>query len=133
MGLLDKFLNKKPKDDSFMTDDERELREYEENEYRPESRVDESGYAEFIVEDCFVIAGRGAVVVGTVTGGTFRTGDMVKVEASLSGKSFETQITGIEEFRKTVSSVSEGAKAGLLLKDVRRDQVSRNVIVKKMI
>ena len=131
MGLLDKLFNKKPDDNGFITDDERELREYEENEYAPESRLDENAYAEFIAEDTFAVSGRGTVVVGTVTEGVFRVGDNVRV---MHGENVvaSTVITGIEQFRKTTSSVSEGAKAGLMLKSVERQQIKRNDLIKKV-
>ena len=42
-----------------------------------------------------------------------------------------TTIVSIEQFRKVCDSVSEGANAGFLLKDVDRKQISRNDIIKK--
>ena len=131
MGLLDKLLGRKPMDDGFITDDEKELRDYETNEYAPESRLDENAYAEFIVNDTFNISGRGTVVVGTVTEGVFRIGDSVRLVRG-EDVTASSVITGIEQFRKTVDSVAEGADAGLLLKDVERGQVKRNDLIKKV-
>ncbi|MBQ9898490.1 MAG: hypothetical protein IJM44_03430 [Ruminococcus sp.] len=140
MGVLDAFkdmFTKKQKDRSFMTDDERELREYEENEYKPESKLADDAYAELIVGDCFPMKDSkgehiGAVVVGTVSVGTFNVGDMVQIEASLKENTIRSQIVSIEQFRKVISSVSEGAHAGLLLRGVSCKQVRRNAIVKKL-
>lgn len=131
MGLLDKLFSNKPKDDGFITDDEKELRDYEANEYAPESRLDENAYAEFIIEDAFTISGKGTVVTGTVTEGVFRTGDKVRLVHG-EDVAADTVISGIEQFRKTTDSISEGAKAGLMLRGVDRKQVKRNDLIKKI-
>ena len=133
MGLLDNIknaiFNREPKDDSFMTDDEKELREYEQY-YTPQSGVAEGTYSEFVVSDVFSISGRGTVAVGTVTGGVFRQGDEVLIVHG-NNDGIPTTIVGIEQFRKVCDSVSEGANAGFILKDVDRKQISRNDIIKK--
>lgn len=128
-NLKDKLLNREPKNHEFLTDDERELREYEEY-YTPQSGVADGTYAEFVVSDVFSISGRGTVAVGTVTGGVFSVGDKVVI---VRGREDEiaSEIIGIEQFRKVCTSVSEGANAGFLLKDVDRKQISRNNIIKK--
>ncbi|MCR4640119.1 EF-Tu/IF-2/RF-3 family GTPase [Ruminococcus sp.] len=133
MGLLDSIknmlFNREPKDNSFMTDDEKELREYEEY-YTPQSGVAEGTYSEFVVSDVFTVSGRGTVVTGTVTGGVFRVGDEVRIVHG-NNDGIPTVIMGIEQFRKVCESVSEGANAGFILKDVDRKQVFRNDIIKK--
>ena len=133
MGILDNIknmlFNREPKENGFMTDDEKELREYEQY-YTPQSGVAEGTYSEFVVSDVFTISGRGTVVVGTVTGGVFRAGDEVLVVHG-NNDGILTTIVSIEQFRKVCDSVSEGANAGFLLKDVDRKQVSRNDIIKK--
>ena len=128
-NLKDKLLNREPKNHEFLTDDERELREYEEY-YTPQSGVADGTYAEFVVSDVFSVSGRGTVAVGTVTGGVFSVGDKVVI---VRGREDEiaSEIIGIEQFRKVCTSVSEGANAGFLLKDVDRKQISRNDIIKK--
>ncbi|WP_303819221.1 EF-Tu/IF-2/RF-3 family GTPase [Ruminococcus flavefaciens] len=128
-NLKDKLLNREPKNHEFLTDDERELREYEEY-YTPQSGVADGTYAEFVVSDVFSVSGRGTVAVGTVTGGVFSVGDKVVI---VRGREDEiaSEIIGIEQFRKVCTSVSEGANAGFLLKNVDRKQISRNNIIKK--
>lgn len=132
MGLLDnikdKLFNRDSADTGFMTDDEKELREYEEY-YTPQSGVADGTYAEFVVDDVFTISGKGIVAVGTVTGGVFHVGDEVVIVRG--GTETPSVITGIEQFRKTCDSVSEGANAGLLLKNIDRKQIGRNDIIKK--
>ena len=129
-NLKEKLFNREPKDNEFMTDDERELREYEAY-YTPQSGVAEGTYAEFVVSDVMSITGRGTIVVGTVTGGVFSVGDKVTIERGRNSE-IQTEIMGIEQFRKICVSVSEGANAAFLLKDVDKKQVSRNDIIKRV-
>ncbi|MBR6967088.1 MAG: hypothetical protein IKH78_01030 [Ruminococcus sp.] len=131
MGFLDDLKNRLRGSGSkdILTDDEKELREYE-NYYTPQSGVADGTYAEFVVSDVFSISGRGTVVTGTVTGGVFTVGDKVVIDRGHNGK-IDTEIMGIEQFRKVCNSVSEGANAGFILKGVDRKQVSRNDIIKK--
>ena len=117
------------KNKGFMTDDERELREYEEY-YTPQSGVAEGTYAEFVVSDVMAISGNGVVVVGTVTGGVFFVGDKVTIMRSRDAE-VDTEIVGIEQFRKACVSVTEGANAAFMLKDIDKKQVSRNDIIKR--
>lgn len=131
MGLFGKLF-KREIPEELLTDDERELREYEQNEYNGGSNVIDDSYSEFLVDDVFMISGRGTVVTGTVTAGVFRTGDYVKIESAASGKTIKTVIIDIEQFRKMTDRVSEGANAGLLLKYVHRSQVRKNDIIKKL-
>ncbi|MBP5582076.1 MAG: hypothetical protein J6X85_09895 [Ruminococcus sp.] len=83
-----------------------------------------------MVSDVFTVSGRGTVVTGTVTGGVFRVGDEVRIVHG-NNDGIPTVIMGIEQFRKVCESVSEGANAGFILKDVDRKQVFRNDIIKK--
>ena len=129
-NLKEKLFNREPKDNEFMTDDERELREYEAY-YTPQSGVAEGTYAEFVVSDVMSITGRGTIVVGTVTGGVFSVGDKVTIERGRNSE-IQTEIMGIEQFRKICVSVSEGANAAFFLKDVDKKQVSRNDIIKRV-
>ena len=132
MGLLDnikdKLFNRDSADTGFLTDDEKELREYEEY-YTPQSGVADGTYAEFVVGDVFTLTGRGTVAVGTVTGGVFHVGDEVVIVRG--GTEIPSVILGIEQFRKVCESVSEGANAGFILKDIDRKQIGRNDIIKK--
>ncbi|MBP5380013.1 MAG: hypothetical protein J6Y64_10810 [Ruminococcus sp.] len=127
--LKDKIFNREPSDTGFMTDDEKELREYEAY-YTPQSGVAEGTYSEFVVTDVFTITGKGTVVTGTVTGGVFFVGDNVLLVHN-GDAGTPTTIIGIEQFRKVCESVSEGANAGFILKDIDRKQVSRNDLIKK--
>lgn len=108
------------------TDDQKELRKYEKSN-TPNSY---NANAEFVVEDIFYIKGRGTVVTGTVTSGTFNTGDEIII-ISKSGDKIKSQICGIETFRKIVSEASKGTNAGFLLDNVQKNQIQKNDIIKK--
>ena len=131
MGILGKLFSKKNDDSEMLTDDERELREYEENEYKPESRVDENSSAELIVESAMQRTDTDTLVMGSVTSGKFLVGDEVIIVSAMTDKTIHTVITELTKFTKPVESVSEGEKAGITLKDIRKDQIRRNDIIKK--
>lgn len=131
MGLLDKLFGR-----SGETDDQKEIRLYNEEKSTPHSvketapqktvSVCPSGAkACFAVDDIFNITGRGTVVTGTVTEGSFCVGDKVTVNG------IDTTITGIEQFRKTLDTVNEGDNAGILLRDVSRGQIGKGDLIIK--
>lgn len=134
MKLFDKILSKEIKTKVLLTDDERELRDYEENIYMAESGVTDNTYAEFVIDDAFFIVKKGMVVTGTVTGGVFKVGDHIMVcrgEDDL----IETDIVSIEQFRNVCDKVAEGAVAGFLLANNDsniRKLIKRNDIIKKV-
>lgn len=111
------------------TDDQREIRLYNEQNRPPINNPSvRSNGARFVIDDVFTIAGRGTVVTGKVTRGSFSVGDTVTIDCD---HSFKTVIMGIEQFRKICDSVSEGADAGILLRGVQRNQVVKgNLIIK---
>lgn len=128
--MKDKLFNRTPSDTGFLTDDEKELREYEAY-YTPQSGVADGTYSEFVVSDVFALnAGRGTVVVGTVTGGVFYAGDKALLVHN-GNDGIPVTILSIEQFGKMCERVSEGANAGLLLSGIDKKQVSRNDIIKK--
>ena len=133
MGVLDKLFSGKKIDEDFLTDDEKELRDYEENVYRAESGVDDSTSAEFVIDDIFFL--KDAVVTGTVTSGVFSRGDEVNVVRS-GEILFTTEILDIEQFRKSgVVRISEGANGAFRLKGISKQEYRRikvNDLIKKV-
>ncbi len=122
MGLFSKLFGR-----SQETDNERELRAYEEQGYdrsvAPQASAAASGNSVFEVSDVFALSGRGVVVTGIVTEGSFSVGDRVSVNG------IETEITGIEQFRKQCDTVSRGHNAGILLRGVDRGMVRSGDII----
>ncbi len=133
MGFLDniknKLFNHEPGSQDFLTDDERELREYEEH-YTPQSGIAEGVHSEFVVSDVLSVTGKGTVAIGTVTSGVFNIGDKLTIICGHE-KELSTILLSIEQFNRLCSTVAEGANAGFLLKDIDRRQISRNDIIKK--
>lgn len=82
-------------------------------------KVSSSSFS-FVVEDVFTITGRGTVVTGMVGAGSISVGEKVFINGNI-----ETTITGIEMFRKTLDTASEGDNCGLLLRGISRDQIAR--------
>jgi len=86
------------------------------------------------VEDVFsisLIRGLGkniAVATGKVESGSFRVGD--KVEISDGKNKIQTEIKGIQIFRKTVDKVSKGDDAGLEFSDISFRDIKRGMIIK---
>ena len=74
-----------------------------------------------IVEDVFMIRGRGTVVKGKIETGTLRVGDQVVVKGQNGEKT--TTFTGIESFRKALDKANAGDNVGLLLKDLTKQDV----------
>ena len=134
MGLLDRILGQGPKNDEMLTDDERELRDYENSVYTSESGVTDNTYAEFVIDDTFFIVKKGMMVTGTVTGGVFKVGDNIQI---CRGEDvvLETSIAAIEQFRAVCEKVAEGAVAAFLLANDDsniRKLIKRNDIIKKL-
>lgn len=89
--------------------------------------INNSGSFELVIEDVFMITGRGTVVTGRVTRGIIRVGD----EVVISPSGIRTVVTGIEQFRKSLDYAQEGDNAGILLRGISRDQVHRGDMLVK--
>ena len=89
--------------------------------------VEPSGKGSMRIEDVFSIAGRGTVVTGKVKG-TIHINDAVLITTK-DGRKIETVLGGIEAFRKTLDVAMDGDNCGLLLKNVARDEVSRDDMI----
>jgi translation elongation factor EF-Tu-like GTPase len=74
------------------------------------------------VQDVFTISGRGTVVTGQVELGSVRRGDTLRLRRA-DGSSREVAVTGIEMFRKVTDAAAAGDNVGLLLADLRRDDI----------
>jgi elongation factor Tu len=81
-----------------------------------------------VVEGVFTITGRGTVLTGTVESGSVTVGDAVTL-TSPGGRARVATVTGVEAFRKRLTSAGEGEHVGLLLDGVGREDVERNTVV----
>jgi len=80
------------------------------------------------IEDVFSIKGRGTVVTGRVERGTLVPMSEVEI-VGLRDRPIRTVVTDMEMFRKKLDKVVAGDNAGLLLRGVGKDEVSRGMVV----
>lgn len=78
----------------------------------------------FEIEDVFFITGRGTVATGTVSSGILTIGDAVEVVRA-DGTRVGATVTGIEAFRKKLTSAGPGEMLGVLLDTVTRHDLAR--------
>lgn len=81
----------------------------------------------FYVEDVFTIMGKGTVVTGVVEG-YVSVGDTVQILKN--GRLIkETRVIGIEHFRKSIQNASNNQKVGLLLENVKKNEILSGDII----
>lgn len=79
------------------------------------------------VEDVYSITGRGTVASGRVERGTAQKGDEVEIIGF--GSRVKTTLTGIEMFHKELARAEAGDNLGVLLRSLKREQVSRGQVI----
>jgi len=82
------------------------------------------------VEDVFNISGRGAVVTGRIEQGLCKIGDEIQLVGGPKGL-VKTAVSGIEMFKKEMTNAQAGDNVGILLRGLKREDVSRGIIVCK--
>jgi len=81
------------------------------------------------IEDIFSIEGRGTVVTGRIERGTVKLNEEVEIVGFKDTS--KTVVTGIEMFNKQLKEGIAGDNAGLLLRGVAKDDVSRGQVLAK--
>nr|MBS0038313.1 elongation factor Tu [Saprospiraceae bacterium] len=83
------------------------------------------------IEDIFSITGRGTVATGRIERGVIKVGDPVEIIGMMEegAKPITSTITGVEMFRKLLQRGEAGDNAGLLLRGIDKDQVSRGMVI----
>ena len=79
------------------------------------------------VEDVFSITGRGTVGTGRIERGMIKVGDEVEVVGM--GDLKKTTVTGVEMFRKLLDEGQAGDNAGLLLRGIDKEDLSRGQVL----
>ncbi|HEY9115122.1 MAG TPA: elongation factor Tu [Bacteroidales bacterium] len=82
------------------------------------------------VEDVFSITGRGTVATGRIESGVIHTGDPVDI-IGMGAEKLKSVVTGVEMFRKILDEGSAGDNAGLLLRGIEKNQISRGMVIAK--
>ncbi len=81
------------------------------------------------VEDVFSITGRGTVATGRIESGVVKVGEELDIVGMGSDK--KTTCTGVEMFRKLLDQGEAGDNAGLLLRGVDKEEISRGMVLAK--
>ena len=82
------------------------------------------------VEDVFSITGRGTVATGRIETGIIHTGDPVDL-IGMGAEKLKSVVTGVEMFRKILDEGQAGDNAGLLLRGVDKNEISRGMVIAK--
>jgi elongation factor Tu len=80
------------------------------------------------IEGVHTIPGRGTVVSGRVERGVLKVGDAVEI-VGLDNDGAEVIVTGTQAFRKNVPEARAGMNVGLLLRGLKRDDVSKGQVL----
>jgi elongation factor Tu len=81
------------------------------------------------VEDIFTIEGRGTVATGRIERGTIKVGEEIEIVGLKP--TVKTTITGIEMFNKSLKEGFAGDNAGVLLRGVKKEDVTRGQVLAK--
>ena len=80
------------------------------------------------VEDVFSITGRGTVATGRIETGIINSGDPVEI-IGMGAEKLKSVVTGVEMFRKILNRGEAGDNAGLLLRGIEKDEISRGMVI----
>ncbi len=81
------------------------------------------------VEDVFSIEGRGTVVTGRIERGVIKVGEEIEIIGLKD--TVKTTVTGIEMFNKSLQEGIAGDNAGILIRGVKKDDVTRGQVLAK--
>ncbi len=81
------------------------------------------------IEDIFTIEGRGTVVTGRIERGMVKVGEEVEI-IGIKPTS-KTTVTGIEMFNKQLNEGMAGDNAGILLRGVKKEDLTRGQVIAK--
>ncbi|KAF8216145.1 elongation factor Tu GTP binding domain-containing protein [Mycena galopus ATCC 62051] len=107
-----------------------ELVDMEIRTFSLEGRNDDIGLTkinELVDAYVFSISGRGTVATGRVERGTATKG--TEVEIIGHGQRIKTTLTGIEMFHKELERAEAGDNLGVLLRGLKREQISRGQVI----
>ena len=82
------------------------------------------------VEDFFSIEGRGTVVTGRIERGVVKVGEEIEIVGIRD--TVKTVVTGIEMFNKSLKEGIAGDNAGILLRGVSKDSITRGQVLSKV-
>ncbi|MEX2052117.1 MAG: elongation factor Tu [Candidatus Paceibacterota bacterium] len=81
------------------------------------------------VEDIFSIEGRGTVVTGKIERGVVKVGEEIEIVGIKPNQ--KTTVTGIEMFNKNLQEGMAGDNAGILLRGLKKEDITRGQVLSK--
>jgi len=81
------------------------------------------------IEDIFSIEGRGTVVTGKIERGIVKVGEDVEIVGIKA--TAKTTVTGIEMFNKNLKEGMAGDNAGILIRGIKKEDVTRGQVLAK--
>ena len=81
------------------------------------------------IEDIFSIEGRGTVVTGKIERGIIKVGEDVEIVGIKD--TMKTTVTGIEMFNKNLKEGMAGDNAGILIRGIKKEDVTRGQVLVK--
>jgi elongation factor Tu len=81
------------------------------------------------VEDIFSIEGRGTVVTGKIERGVVKVGEEIEIVGIKATQ--KTTVTGIEMFNKNLQEGMAGDNAGILLRGLKKEDITRGQVLCK--
>jgi len=100
------------------------------DEYFVVPERDESKPFKMPIEGVVSIPGRGTVATGKIHFGKVKIGEPVEI-VGMGAKDIKSIVTGIEMFRKELTEGRAGDNAGLLLRGIDKDAISRGMVICK--
>jgi elongation factor Tu len=82
------------------------------------------------IEDAFSITGRGTVATGRIETGVANTGEGVEI-IGFGDEKLTSTITGVEMFRKILSTGEAGDNVGILLRGIDKADIRRGMVICK--
>ncbi|MCF8236789.1 MAG: elongation factor Tu [Saprospiraceae bacterium] len=85
------------------------------------------------IEDVFSITGRGTVATGRIERGVIEVGNPVEIVGMMADdqKPLTSVVTGVEMFRKLLTRGEAGDNAGILLRGIEKEAISRGQVICK--
>ena len=80
------------------------------------------------VEDVFSITGRGTVATGRIESGVIKVGEGVDI-VGMGAEKLKSVCTGVEMFRKILDRGEAGDNAGLLLRGIDKNEITRGMVI----
>jgi elongation factor Tu len=81
------------------------------------------------IEDIFSIEGRGTVVTGKIEKGIIKVGEEIEIVGLKD--TAKSVVTGIEMFNKQLNEGMAGDNAGILLRGVKKEDLTRGQVISK--